>query len=368
MGLAPYGKPVYVDLILEKLVRLRADGTLLLKKDYFSCHSKHKIANKKFNNLFGGPPREKGDEIEKKHKDLARSIQAVTETVLMNMVNRLQRETRLENLCMAGEMALNCVANGRILREGPFKKVWIQPASSDAGCALGAAFLGWHEYMGKPRRVNEYEDLQKTSLLGPAYSDKKIERYLKENGIKYSKLERDSLLKKTACILANKKTVGWFQGRMEFGPRALGNRSILADPRSKDMRDIINSKVKFRESFRPFAPSVLLKKVGEYFDLECESPYMLFVSKVEKKGFPAITHVDNSARAQTVRREDNPLFYGLINQFYQDHGCPMIINTSFNRMGEPIVCTPEEAYECFTKTGLDYLVMGSFIIDKKDER
>ncbi len=364
MGLAPYGEPIYVDLIVEKLIKLRTDGTFHLNSDYFNCYSKHKIANKKFNDLFGGVPREKGEEIEKRHKDLARSVQAVIEIALMNMVNRLHKETRLENLCMAGEMALNCVTNGRILREGPFKKVWIQPASSDAGCALGAAFLGWHEYMGNPRKVNMYEDSQKMSLLGPSYPDEEIERYLRENNIQYIKLKRSDLFKKAVALLNAQKIVGWFQGRMELGPRALGNRSILADPRSSRMRDIINSKVKFREPFRPFAPSVLLEKAGEYFELERESPYMLFVSAVKKSGFPAITHVDDSARVQTVKREDNPIFHDLISQFYKDHGCPMIINTSFNRMGEPIVCTPEEAYRCFTEAGMDYLVMGSFVIGK----
>ncbi len=364
MGLAPYGKPVYVDLIMEKLIKLRIDGTYRINSNYFTFRAKHKKSNKKFTDLFGGPPRKKDDEIEKKHKDLARSVQAVTEIALMNMVNRLYGKTRLENLCMSGEVAHNCVANGRILREGPFKRVWIQPAPSSAGCALGAAFLGWHEYMGKLRKVSRARDLQKASLLGPSFSDEEIESYLEENNIKYQKLARAALLAKVAGFLADQRIVGWFQGRMEFGPRALGNRSILADPRSKDMRDIINSKIKFRESFRPFAPSVLLEKSRNFFDLEYESPYMLFVSTVKRSGFPAITHVDGSARVQTVKHEDNPLFYDLIGQFYKDHGCPMVINTSFNRMGEPIVCTPEDAYGCFMNTEMDYLVMGSFIIGK----
>jgi len=368
MGLAPYGEPVYADLILKKLVRARADGVLRINTDYFNCRSKQKIANKKFNSLFGGLPREKGEEIERRHKDMACSVQTVIEIALMNMVKRLHKETRLENLCMAGEMALNCVANGRILREGPFKRVWIQPASSDAGCALGTAFLGWHEYMGKLRKVSAREDSQKMSLLGPSFSDEEIEGYLKENNIEYERLARGILVKKVASLLNAQKVVGWFQGRMEFGPRALGSRSILADPRSKKMRDIINSKVKFRESFRPFAPSILLEQAVEHFDIRCESPYMLFVSKIKKKGFPAVTHVDNSARAQTVRRKDNPIFYDLISQFYKDYGCPMVINTSFNGMGEPIVCTPGQAYKCFIETDIDYLAMGSFLIGKKDER
>ncbi|MCX5713352.1 MAG: hypothetical protein NT033_00755, partial [Candidatus Omnitrophica bacterium] len=365
MGLAPYGEPSYVDLTLEKLIKLKADGSIRLNSRYFNFRSRHKMINHRFNDLFGGSPRKEGEEIEKRHKDLARSVQTVTEMILMNMVNRLHRETGLENLCMAGEMALNCVANGRILREGPFKRMWIQPASSDAGCALGAAFMGWYGHMDKSRRVKPGKDMQKMSLLGPSYSDEEIERYLRQNNIQYTKPKRGDLLKKVAILLNAQKTVGWFQGKMEFGPRALGNRSILADPRSKNMRDIINSKVKFREPFRPFAPSVLLGKAGEYFDLGCENPYMLFVSKVKKKGFPAITHVDNSARAQTVRHKDNPLFYDLINRFYKDYGSPMVVNTSFNRMGEPIVCTPEDAYKCFIGTDMDCLVMGSFLIGKK---
>lgn len=364
MGLAPYGDPVYTDIILEKVIELKENGTFKLNPSYFNYRSGHKITGKNFNDLFGGPPRGKEEEIKKRHRDLACSVQAVAEMALMNMVRRLHRKAGLESLCMAGEVALNCVANGKILREGPFKKVWIQPSSSDAGCALGAAFIGWHEYMGKPRKVSRNRDRQKASLLGPLFSDEEIEGYLKENNIKYKKLERKTLLKIVSGFLADQRIIGWFQGRMEFGPRSLGNRSILADPRSKYMRGMINSKVKFREAFRPFAPSVLLEKSQAYFDLKCESPYMLFVSAVKKSGFPAITHVDGSARVQTVKREDNPLFYDLIRQFYKDHGCPMIINTSFNRMGEPIVCTPEDAYRCFIQTEIDYLVMGSFIIGK----
>jgi carbamoyltransferase len=368
MGLAPYGKPAYVDLILEQLIRLRTDGTFRVNSDYFDRRSKYKIANKKLSDLLGGPPRKEGQRIEKRHKDMARSVQTVTEIVLMNMVNRLYRKTKLENLCMSGEMALNCVANGRILREGPFKNVWIQPASSDAGCALGAAFLGWHEYMGKPRRIYQHKDSQKMSFLGPSYTDDEIERYLKENDIKYKRLEKGALLKKVAGFLNSQKIVGWFQGRMEFGPRALGSRSILADPRSKKMRSIINKKIKFREPFRPFAPSVLSEKAQNYFDLECESPYMLFVTTVKSSGFPAITHVDNSARVQTVKRKDDPVFYDLLDRFYKYYGCPMVVNTSFNRMGETIVCTPDDAYKCFMKTDMDHLAIGPFLINKKYER
>jgi len=348
MGLAPYGDPIYVDIILKRLAT-------------------PKKANKKLDLLFGGPPRRNGEKIGKRHKDLARSVQAAAEIVLMNMVNRLHEETKLENLCMAGEGALNCVANGRILREGPFKRVWIQPAASDAGAALGAALMGWYEYMGKPRMVKPGRDIQKASLLGPSYSDKEIGRYLNENNIQYTKLERGDLLKKVAGFLNAQKIVGWFQGRMEFGPRSLGNRSILADPRSKDMRDIINKNVKLREPFRPFAPSVLFEKAKEHFDLEVKSPYMLFTSQVKSSGFPAITHIDNSARVQTVERRDNPIFHDLLRQFHKNYGCPMVINTSFNVMGEPIVCKPDDAYRCFMMTNIDYLVMGSYLVSKNKD-
>ena len=364
MGLAPYGEPAYVDTILKKLIKLTDDGMFRINPEYFNYRSGYSIINKKFSDLFEGSPRKTGTKIPKKYMDLARSVQVVTEIVLMNMVKRLHRETGMENLCMAGELALNCVANGKILREGPFKRVWIQPASSNAGCALGAALIGWYENLGKRRNIGKNRDLQKSSFLGPHFSDAYIKKYLKAKGVKYEKLQRDALLKKVSGLLAARKIIGWFQGRMEFGPRALGNRSIIADPRSKDMRDIINSKVKFRESFRPFAPSVLWEKSRDYFDLKYKSPYMLFVSAVKKSGFPAITHVDNSARVQTVMRRDNPIFYDLLSRFYEDHGCPMVINTSFNRMGEPIVCTPEDAYRCFVGTRMDYLVMGSFVIGK----
>jgi carbamoyltransferase len=365
MGLAPYGEPAYADIILKRLAHLKSNGAVTLNRGYFNLYQAGKIANKKFNDLFGGPPRNKRDRISKKYMDMACSIQHFTNKVMLSMAVRLYKETGLKNLCMSGDVALNCVANSYIMREGPFKDVWIQPAASDAGCAIGSALLGWHKDMGKPRKVRNGSDSQNASLPGPDYSDAEIEKYLNKNSIKYEKLGRELLLKKVARLLNDKAIIGWFQGRMEFGPRALGNRSILADPRSKDMRDTINSKVKFREPFRPFAPSVLLERAKEYFDINCESPYMLFVSSIKKSGFPAITHVDNSARVQTVKRADNPLFHDLIKQFDKDYGCPMIINTSFNRMGEPIVCTPEDAYRCFKATGIDYLVMGSFLCEKK---
>ncbi len=388
MGLAPYGEPKYVDLILNNLIDLKDDGSFKLNLKYFNYCTGLTMTNNRFNRLFGGPARRRETKIEQRHMDIARSIQVVTEMVIMKMARHVHSLTKQENLCLAGGVALNCVANGKMLREGPFKRIWIQPSASDAGGALGAALIGWYEYLGKPRpSVGSKGDLQKATLLGPSFSDNDIEKYLKDNDIPYNKVSREDLLKTTAKLLGEQKVVGWFQGRMEFGPRALGSRSILGDARSREMQSIINLKIKFRESFRPFAPTVLLEKAGEYFGLKCESPYMLLVSPIEAekrtqessdcKGFdklkvkrsvvPAITHVDYSARVQTVKRDDNPIYYDLLNQFYKDHGCPMVINTSFNVRGEPIVCTPEDAYRCFMRTNIDYLVMGSFIIDKKNQ-
>lgn len=389
MGLAPYGEPIYVDTILNNLIDLKDDGSFKLNLKYFNYCTGLTMTNEKFHRLFGGPPRKGEGNIEKRHMDLARSIQAVTEMAIMKMARHVYEKTGSENLCLAGGVALNCVANGKILREGPFKRIWIQPSASDAGGALGAALIGWHEYLGNARKVDEAKDLQKSSLLGPSFSDEEIEKYLKDNKVSYEKLSNDSIPKKISSILADQKVVGWFEGRMEFGPRALGARSILGDPRSTQMQSIMNLKIKFRESFRPFAPTILFEKAREYFGLNCESPYMLMVSPVEEdkrdagssantaKGFeklkikrsliPAVTHVDYSARVQTVKREDNQLYYDMINQFYKDHGCPLVINTSFNVRGEPIVCTPADAYRCFMRTNMDYLIMGSFLIDKKKQ-
>ncbi|MDD5136442.1 MAG: carbamoyltransferase N-terminal domain-containing protein, partial [Candidatus Omnitrophica bacterium] len=390
MGLAPYGEPKYVDTIMDNLIDLKNDGSIKLNMKYFNYCAGLTMTNKRFARLFGGPPRKREGKIEKRHMDIARSIQAVTETVIMKMAQHVYDETKEENLCLAGGVALNCVANGRILREGPFKRIWIQPSASDAGGALGAALAGWYEYFDKPRTIpGNGADLQKASLLGPAFSDDEVEKYLKENDIPYKRMDSGALAKAASKLLAEQNVIGWFQGRMEFGPRALGSRSILGDPRSRQMQSIINLKVKFRESFRPFAPTVLLEKAHEYFGLNCESPYMLLVSPIEEtkrisrsandtaEGFdklkvprsevPAITHVDYSARVQTVKREDNELYYDLLSQFYKDHGCPMVINTSFNVRGEPIVCTPDDAYRCFMMTNIDYLIMGSFLIDKKEQ-
>lgn len=387
MGLAPYGEPLYVDTILNNLIDIKSDGSFKLDLKYFNYCTGLTMTNENFNSLFDGPVRKRESRIEKRHMDLARSIQIVTEMVIMNMAKYVYEETKSENLCLAGGVALNCVANGKILREGPFKRIWIQPSASDAGGAMGAALIAWHEYLDKPRAANNLQDTQKASLLGPSFSDEEIEKYLKDSSVQYEKIEKRDIPGVVSRLLAGQKVIGWFQGRMEFGPRALGSRSILGDPRSQEMQSIINLKIKFRESFRPFAPSVLLEKAGEYFGLNCESPYMLLVSPVEEekrnkcacedttRGFdklkvkrsevPAITHVDYSARVQTVKREDNQLYYDVIKQFYDDQGCPLVINTSFNIRGEPIVCTPEDAYKCFMRTNMDYLMIGSFLVDKK---
>lgn len=387
MGLAPYGEPVYVDAILNNLIDIKDDGSFKLNLKYFNYCSGLTMTNRHFHDLFGGSPRKGESSIERRHMDLARSVQAVAESVILKIVRHVHKETGSENLCLAGGVALNCVANGKILREGPFKRMWIQPSASDAGGALGAALIAWHEYMDGPRKADDIKDLQKSSLLGPSFSDEEIEGYLKEDNIPYEKLSRDDIAKTVSGLLADQKVIGWFQGRMEFGPRALGARSILGDPRSTDMQSIINQKIKFRESFRPFAPTVLLEKAGEYFGLDCESPYMLVVSpveenkrvaasrtsgasgfeklKIKRSSIPAVTHVDYSARVQTVKREDNQLYYDMISQFYKLHGCPLVINTSFNVRGEPIVCTPADAYRCFMRTNIDYLIMGPFLVDKK---
>ncbi len=388
MGLAPYGEPKYVDLILNELIDLKEDGSLMLNMKYFNYCTGLTMTNKLFDKLFGGPPRKPDTELEQRHMDLARSIQVVTEMAISKMANHIYNKTHMKNLCMAGGVALNCVANGKLLREGPFDRIWIQPAASDAGGALGAALCIWHMYLNKERNADGINDNQKVSLLGPSFSDEEIEGFLKSENIPYARLDINDIPNKAAQIIADQKALGWFQGRMEFGPRALGSRSILGDPRSSEMQSIINLKIKFRESFRPFAPTVLAEKAQEYFDINCESPYMLLVAtvkrekrsptsdqnrqlrgldklKVKRSNIPAVTHVDYSARVQTVKEKDNPLYYDMLNAFYKLTGCPLVINTSFNVRGEPIVCTPEDAYKCFMRTNMDYLIMGSFLLDKK---
>ncbi len=389
MGLAPYGEPRYVDTIKRELIDIRDDGSFRLNMRYFDYCAGLRMTNRRFAALFGGPERTAETKITQREMDLASSIQEVTEEVMLKMARHVHQETGLKNLVLAGGVALNCVANGKVLRESPFEDIWIQPCAGDGGNALGAALFAWHQLLDKPRTVTPR--IQKASYLGPSYSDEEIQAFLDNRKIPYRKLSREELPEVVAGLISDEKVVGWHQGRMEYGPRALGGRSILGDPRSRDMQSVLNLKIKFRESFRPFAPTVLAEHADECFDLRGEeSPYMLLVADVrkdrlrdlseeEKRAFgfdklrvprsdlPAITHVDNSARIQTVRREDHPLYHDMIEAFYKKTGCPVIINTSFNVRGEPIVCTPEEAYTCFMRTRMDYLCMGSFLLDKTEQ-
>jgi carbamoyltransferase len=387
MGLAPYGEPKYKDLMLKELLDLKADGSFKMNMKYFSyCHGL-RMTNNRFDRLFGQPARKPETQITQHYMDVAASVQAVTEEVMLRMARHVHKVTGQDNLCLAGGVALNCVGVGKILREGIFKKIWVQPASGDAGGALGAALLIWYKYLAHQRSVDGVKDSMQGSLLGPAYSDTEIESFLKTKNIPYVKLDVLQLPEAIARLIQDGNVVGWFQGRMEFGPRALGARSILADPRNPQMQSKLNLKIKFRESFRPFAPTVLQEEADKWFALEGESPYMLIVAQVRGEkivadqealkaasGFnklklrrsliPAVTHVDNSARIQTIQREVNPLYYDTIDMFFKKTGCPLIINTSFNVRGEPLVCTPQEAFACFMRTDMDYLVMGSYLLDK----
>jgi len=388
MGLAPYGEPKYVDAILTELVHLREDGSFTLNQSYFNYLTGLTMTNGAFDRLFGGPPRVPESKLTQREMDLARSVQVVCEEIMLRMARTLHRETGLDNLCLAGGVALNCVGNGRLLREGPFKRLWIQPAAGDAGGALGVAQLIWHRHCKRPRQVTQGKDGMRGAYLGPAFTPDEIERFLRSQGAAYERLERPALLERVASLLADEKIVGWFDGRMEFGPRALGARSILGDPRSPRMQAQMNIKIKFREGFRPFAPSVLRERVSDYFELECESPYMLLVAPVQQRrqipmtqaqrtlwgidqlnvvrsDIPAVTHIDYSARIQTVDRDTNPAYYDLITAFERLTGCAVLVNTSFNVRGEPIVCTPTDAYQCFMRTHIDYLVLGPFLLDKR---
>ena len=387
MGLAPYGEPKYVDLIYRELVDLREDGSFSLNQKYFNYLTGLTMTNGAFDELFGGPPRLPETPLTQRETDLARSIQVVCEEILLRMARTVHRETALADLCLAGGVALNCVANGRLLREGPFRRIWTQPAAGDAGGALGVAQLIWHRHCGKPRRVIAGKDAMRGAYLGPGFTPEEIERFLQAQGAVYHRPDRPSLLRRVAELLAEEKVIGWFDGRMEFGPRALGARSILADPRSPRMQSQLNLKIKFREGFRPFAPSVLRERVSDYFELDCDSPYMLLVAPVKRQrqipmteaqrqlwgierlnvvrsDVPAVTHVDYSARIQTVSRDTNANFYELIAEFERLTGCAVLVNTSFNVRGEPIVCTPADAYRCFMWTHLDYLVLWPFLLDK----
>jgi carbamoyltransferase len=387
MGLAPYGQPKYVDQIYNELIDLREDGSFRLNQKYFNYLAGLTMTNGAFDTLFGGPPRVPESKLTQREMDLARSVQVVCEEIMLRMARTAHKLTGLDDLCMAGGVALNCVGNGRLLREGPFKRIWIQPAAGDAGGALGVAQLIWHRHAGQPRTVSASQDSMKGSYLGPEFSDDDIESFLISVGAPYARLERDELYDRVAALLADEKIIGWFDGRMEFGPRALGSRSILGDPRSPKMQADMNIKIKFREGFRPFAPSVLRERVSDYFELDSDSPYMLLVAPVKKErciplthdqeelwgidklnvprsDIPAVTHIDYSARIQTVRRETNPHYYDLIKAFERRTGCGAVVNTSFNVRGEPIVCTPADAYRCFMRTHIDNLVLGPFLLDK----
>ena len=387
MGLAPYGEPKYKKIILEKLIDLKQDGTFRLNMEYFEYATGLRMINEKFIKLFGSPPRDpEKDLITQFHMDIAASIQMVTEEVVLRIAKSIAKEKISKNLCMAGGVALNCVANGKILKEKIFENVWIQPAAGDAGGALGAALALWHNEL-KQERLTPLKDDMRGSYLGPAYNNDEIENSLSLCGAIYEKLSEEKLLKVAAEELSKEKTMGWFQGRMEFGPRALGSRSIIADPRSEKMQKNLNLKVKFRESFRPFAPSILREELPNWFDINCDSPYMLLVADVKesikkemsesdknlfgidklnikRSKIPAVTHVDYSARIQTIHKNTNPRYYNLVKNFMNITGCPVVVNTSFNVRGEPIVCSVEDAYKCFMGTNLDILVCGDFILYK----
>jgi len=387
MGLAPYGEPKYRDLILSELMDLKEDGSFKLNMQYFDYCTGLRMINRKFEKLFDGPSRKLGARITQRDADLACSVQEVTEEVMLRMARFIRKETGEKNLCLAGGVALNCVANGKILREGIFDNIWIQPAAGDAGGALGAALFVWHQYLENKRIVDDKKDFQQASLLGPKFDNSYILNYLQENKVAYAELADEEIPEKIADLIAEQKVIGWFQGRMEFGPRALGCRSIIADARSTEMPGIINQRVKFREDFRPFAASVIGERAKDFFEIDKESPYMLLViplnkqvcknlsdagqrltgidkSSVIRSPIAAVTHVDYSVRIQTVSKEDNPLFYKLIMKFGDKYGCPVILNTSFNIKEEPIVCTPNDAYLCFMRTNIDYLLMGNFLIEK----
>ena len=389
MGLAPYGVPKYVQEIKNNLIDIKDDGTFKLNISYFKYHRGFRMTSRKFNKLFGAPPRESEKELKQFHMDLAASIQVVTEEVVIKLARSLQKETGTKNLCLSGGVALNCVANGKLLKEKIFDNIWIQPASGDAGSSLGAALLAWHEYFNNPRKENK-NDSMKGTYLGCDFSNQEIIDYLKGINAPFQSLEDPELFKKLAQILEEGKVIGWFNGPMEFGPRALGGRSIIGDPRNQKMQSVMNLKIKYRESFRPFAPSVLEEDVANQFEMNVKSPYMLLVAPVKRElckemtkeqeklfgieklniprsSLPAITHVDYSARVQTVSEITNPRYYKLIKAFKQRTGCPTIVNTSFNVRGEPIVCTPQDAYRCFMRTEMDVLVLQNQILLKREQ-
>ena len=391
MGLAPYGKPKHVQAIYDHLIDLKPDGTYRLNMDYFNYCTGLTMTSGKFDDLFGGPPRKPESKLTQRDMDLARSIQEVTEEVMLRLARSLHRETGAENLCLAGGVALNCVGNGRILREGPFKGLWIQPSAGDAGGALGAALTAWHKLEGKPRTTDGARDAMQGSYLGPSFTNEEIEKFLRQKEAPYQRINDDVLYDKLAQELDDGKVLGWFQGRMEFGPRALGARSIVGDARNPKMQSVMNLKIKYRESFRPFAPSVLRERVADYFEMDADSPYMLLVAPVAQKrrikmtadqeslwgidllnvprsDIPAATHVDYSARVQTVHRETNPRYYNLLKAFEARTGCGVVVNTSFNVRNEPIVCSPEDAYRCFMRSAIDILVLENCVVYKAEQK
>jgi carbamoyltransferase len=387
MGLAPYGQPKYTQGIYEHLLDLKPDGTFRLNMEYFNYCAGLTMTSRRFDALFGGPPREPETPLTQREMDLARSIQDVTEEVMLRLARSLHAETGIENLCLAGGVALNCVGNGRILREGPYRGLWIQPAAGDAGGAIGVALSAWHQLEGRPRAADGARDGMRGALLGPSYANDEIERFLETQKAPYVRLPDDALFARVAVELAAGKVVGWFQGRMEFGPRALGARSIIGDARNPTMQSVMNLKIKYRESFRPFAPSVLRERVADYFEMDTDSPYMLLVAPVVEKrrievteahkrlwgiellnvprsDIPAVTHVDFSARVQTVDQASNPRYYALLRAFEAQTGCGVLVNTSFNVRGEPIVGTPGDAYRCFMRTEIDVLVLENCVLEK----
>lgn len=390
MGLAPYGEPKYKDIILKELIDLKQDGSFRMNMEYFNFGAGLTMTSSKFHDLFGGDPREPESPLTQKQMDLARSIQDVTDDIMLLTGRHIRKETSMKYLCLAGGVALNCVSNGKLLRSGTFDDIWIQPAAGDAGGALGAALFTWYAYLNNTRPADDKTDFQSGSYLGPSFSNEEIEAYLKSADAVYTKLDDDQLIDSTASLISEENVIGWFQGRMEFGPRALGARTIIGDARSVTMQQKMNLKIKFRESFRPFAPSVLAESVSEYFEIDRKSPYMLLVADVRKErrkamtdkqeklfgieklnvprsDIPAVTHIDYSARIQTVHSETNPRYHRLLEKFREKTGYGVIVNTSFNVRGEPIVCSPRDAYLCFMRTGMDYLVMGNYILDRKKQ-
>ncbi len=390
MGLAPYGNPKYVDLIRENLIDLKDDGSFRMDMSYFNYLAGLTMTNQKFDKLFGGPARQGESKLTQREMDIAASLQVITEEIMVKMSRYVRNLTGMKNLCLAGGVALNCVGNGKILREKVFDEIWIQPAAGDAGGALGIALYIWHQVLNSSRKVNG-SDSMKGSYLGPEFDKESIRAFLQKDEIPFKEHQDNELIQTVATHLKDEKVIGWFQGRMEFGPRSLGGRSVLGDARSKKMQSVMNLKIKYRESFRPFAPSVLREKVSEWFEMDASSPYMLLVAPVKesrkiamteeqkelfgidllnipRSDIPAVTHVDYTARIQTVEKNTHPRYHALLESFEKQTGCPIIVNTSFNVRGEPIVCTPEDAFRCFMRTEMDYLVLGNFVLDKREQK